>query len=698
MKNKIFLVLSLIFTLNLFAQTERFQPSIGYIYPAGGKAGSEIEIIFGGQNLRNVEKLFFSISDGIGVDTIIYVPQLNNMQRRYLTRKILQLMGLKRNTDKKKEKEVKLPENPLLNNLENLNKEQLYKVFEIFLMPLRRKQIKRSIQEKVFVRLKIKDDVPAGKYEMRLLTKRGLTNPLVFEVSNIEEFLEREPNNPDRYREKRIFDLPCVINGRIMPGDCDRFYFKVEKGQDLFIKLKARELIPYMADAVPGWFQGILTLYNSEGKEICYADDYYFDPDPLLHYKIKQEGEYIIEVRDALYRGREDFVYRLFIVDNKDFLNEDKNFSFNLPDLPEIEEKEPNDKTEQARLINLPTLIKGYIEKKADIDTFKFKGEKGEKIVFEVFGRRIGSPVDSYIRILDSYGKVLLSNDDYENGNVGLITHFADSYLLFEVPEEGYYFLQIFDIQNHYGYNYTYYIKATRPEPDFDLFIVPSAINIPPSGTSVFDVYTFRKNNFNGEIKLSIKEPSYGFKLSGTKIPEGKNNIKLTITSPGYIQKRIYNIEIEGIAYVDGKEIKKKAIPAEKLMQAFAYYHFVPSEKILIYPLRERRFIRFEIPKNIVKIPSGGKEVVKIKVPRYFKGKGISLKLKEPSEGITIENMKIEDGILSFDVKADKKFTSGFSDNLIIEIYREIERTNDGKKIKRNFPVGFLPAISFEII
>lgn len=697
MRTKIIFILNLIWVLTLKAQIGTFQPSIGYVYPAGGKAGDVVEIFFGGQNLRGVTDLYFSYSDAIKVETIIYIPPLNNMERNYLTRKIFQLMrGRRRISDDKKE--VKLPENPLLKNLEDLSQDQLYKIFEIFVMPLRREQVKRSIQEKVFVRFKIKENLPPGKYEMRLVTQRGLTNPLSFEVSNINEFYEREPNNPDRYEKKIVFDAPVVINGRIMPGDCDRFYFKAKKGQKLFIKLKAREIIPYMADAVPGWFQGVLTLYNSEGKEISYADDYYFNPDPIIHYKFEEDGEYIIEVRDALYRGREDFVYRLYIVENERFLNENKMDFFSLQDeLPEIEEREPNDTLNKAQFINIPKLIKGTIEKQSDIDTFKFKGKKGEIIAFEVYSRKIGYPLDSYIRIMDSSGKILLSNDDYQDEKYGLITHFADSYLLFKVPEDGEYFLQILDIQNHYGKDYIYYIRAEKPRPDFDVFIVPSSINIPASGIAVFEVYVFKKDGFDNEITLSIKEPDYGFKLSGGKIPKGKDSLKITVSCSN-LSKGIYEIELEAVAYIDGKEIRKKVIPAEKMMQAFAYYHLVPAEKVLVY-LPRRIFSQFElINQEILKIPSGGKANVKIKVPFYFKGEEVSLELKEPPEGISIENINVENGILSFDVKAEDKIKPGFSDNLIIEIYRKFERERDGKKIEREVAAGFLPAISFEII
>ena len=107
--------------------------------------------------------------------------------------------------------------------------------------------------------------------------------------------------------------LPAIVNGQIMPGGVDRYRFEARKGQQLVVAVSARELIPYLADAVPGWFQAAVALYDSAGNELAYDDHYRFHPDPVLHCKIPKDGQYVLEIRDALYRGREDFVYRITV-------------------------------------------------------------------------------------------------------------------------------------------------------------------------------------------------------------------------------------------------------------------------------------------------------------------------------------------------------------------------------------------------
>ena len=119
--------------------------------------------------------------------------------------------------------------------------------------------------------------------------------------------------------------LPVTINGRIMPrparqqtaqftpGEADRYRFEGRRGQNLVITVSARELMPYLADAVPGWFQPAIALFDDKGTELAYDDDYRFNPDPVLNFRIPADGAYILEIKDALYRGREDFVYRISV-------------------------------------------------------------------------------------------------------------------------------------------------------------------------------------------------------------------------------------------------------------------------------------------------------------------------------------------------------------------------------------------------
>ncbi len=85
--------------------------------------------------------------------------------------------------------------------------------------------------------------------------------------------------------------LPAVVNGQMTPGTADQYRFQAKRGQHLVVAASARELIPYVSDAVPGWFQAALTLRDAQGKELASADHFLFHPDPLIDYEIPSDGD-----------------------------------------------------------------------------------------------------------------------------------------------------------------------------------------------------------------------------------------------------------------------------------------------------------------------------------------------------------------------------------------------------------------------
>ena len=113
--------------------------------------------------------------------------------------------------------------------------------------------------------------------------------------------------------EEMSITVQCTMNGQLAAGWVDRYRFEATKGQRLVISAKARDLVPYVADGVPGWFQAVLKLYDSGGKEVAYNDDFYFRPDPVLYFEVPEDGEYVLTINEALYRGRESFTYRMTI-------------------------------------------------------------------------------------------------------------------------------------------------------------------------------------------------------------------------------------------------------------------------------------------------------------------------------------------------------------------------------------------------
>ena len=784
------------------AEQNKRSPQIGYLYPGGGQQGTVIQIVAGGQFLRGATDVCIS-GEGINASVVKYCRPANflNRDQRQLLQKSLQevrdkrlkeagidpskLPGRKKPVrkkpnipDKKKKPEaqdtpkkqvIKMGDHPLLTDLDNKSLRELSHIRDTLFFPRHMKQLNRQLAESVVIEITIDPDAKPGSRELRIATRAGLTNPMVFQVGTLPEVRELEPNNKQAYQKpfniaglpkEKPFELPVVLNGQIMPGDIDRFRFTAEKGQKLVIETHARSLIPYLSDAVPGWFQATLALYDNEGNEVAFVDDYRFNPDPVMFYEIPKSGEYELEIRDSIYRGREDFVYRVaisqhpfitqvFPLGGKAYSSTEVSIEgWNLPatqvpldtrpsgndiqhmicdrgklvsspityavgDLPESMETESNNTLKNAQPVTLPIIVNGRINAPGDMDVFRFTGRSGEKVVAEVYGRRLNSPVDSLLRLTNAKGVTLEWNDDYmkkdghlHKDTVGLSTHHADSYVTAVLPENGTYYVHLSDSQNQGGSAHGYRLRIAEPQGDFALRITPSSLFASAGETIPMQVYVLRKDGFDGEIEMKLKNAPDGFKLKGGRIPAGCDQIRMTITTPHIAGAKPVSLELQGTAIVSGQIVTRKAMPAEDMMQAFLYRHLVPSQQLLIAVVK-RRFSPplFEsVGNNPVRIAAGNSAQVRFKIAKQPFFDGIKLKLSHPPEGLTLHDVKVASKTLSFMLKADDHIKStGFAGNVIIEASNEFKpnkknKNNKAANKKRRISIGYLPAVPIEIV
>ncbi|MGA2499161.1 MAG: PPC domain-containing protein, partial [Tepidisphaeraceae bacterium] len=613
--------LAIILVMTPITLAQQVVPRIGFAYPAGGRQGTTFQVAIGGQFLEGSAEVHFS-GTGVRAKVLEHTRPLTVAQAGLLRDRLKELM--------EKRVEAMQPGNqrpstrPAWTDADIKEITEIRKKLSTFIP---RNQVNPALVETVTIEVTIAADAEPGERDIRLRGPLGLTNPLVFCVGQVPEFsrklavVYREPKNglgpniPPPEPDLNI-TLPATVNGQIMPGAVNRFHFKASKGQRLVAAVSARALIPYLPDAVPGWFQATLTLYDAKGNELAYADDYRFNPDPVLFYEIPNDGEYVAEIRDSIYRGREDFVYRITLgelpfvtsifplggragaqtpVDLKGWnlpvsrLAQDardkgrgimqisvrkgdcisNRVPFSVDVLPECNELEPNDLPATAQPVTLPVIVNGRINKPGDIDVFRFEGRAGDDIVAETYARRLNSPLDSTLTLTDAAGRQLAFNDDHEDKGSGLNTHHADSWLRATLPASGTYYIHVAEAQNSGGEEYAYRLRISPPRPDFELRVTPSSINA-RGGTNVpLTVYALRKDGFSGEISLSLKDAPAGTSLAGAKIPANQDLVRLTLAAPATPLET--TLQLEGRAMVQGHEVVRQAVPAENMMQAFAY-------------------------------------------------------------------------------------------------------------------------------
>jgi hypothetical protein len=144
----------------------------------------------------------------------------------------------------------------------------------------------------------IAPNVTPGVFEARAIGRFGISNPRAFVIGDLAESTEKEPN--DSLSSAVEAQLGSVINGNAESNTADHFKFKAKKGQRILIECLAKEIDSRM-DAV-------LVLYDSAGHELGRNRR-----GSLLDFTTPADGEFIVKTYDFLYRGGDDYFYRLSI-------------------------------------------------------------------------------------------------------------------------------------------------------------------------------------------------------------------------------------------------------------------------------------------------------------------------------------------------------------------------------------------------
>ena len=629
---------------------------IGYVYPAGGRQGTTFVVTLGGQSLEGVTNAFVS-GAGITAQLLKYERQPTPKEQDEMVKALSQIR-------EKRQQGVRLTD----------EEEQRADEIRTTLTRFGRQLANPALNQFVTLRVTIARDANIGRREIRLETAVGLSNPLAFCVGDMPELSKPDWKNVPKSREstepeiepspsERRIAIPLLLNGQLQPGGVDRYRFTAKRGQMLTVIASARDLLPYLPDAVPGWFQATLTLYDAQGKELQYDDDFRFHPDPVLFFKIPGDGEYVLKIRDSLHRGREDFVYRIAVGElpfvtgifplggrtgsqctvaiggwnlpqistRLDLKNQppglypflvrgdgrpSNRVPFAVDTLPECLEARDNSPT-NAQPVTLPVIINGRIEQPGDEDSFRFEGRAGQRIVAEVMARRLDSSLDSFLSLSDAAGRQLAFNDDHEDKGSGLDTHHADSYLAATLPSNGAWFVRIGDTQHKGGAAYGYRLRLSAPRPDFELRATPSSINA-RGGTCVpITIHALRKDGFSGEIFLTLKGAPEGFALAAARVPAGQDKVKITLTVPPRAGAGPFNLYLEGRARIEGRDVGRAAVPADDLVQAFSYRQLVPAQemKVAVWGKFMAHMPGRILSATPVRIPAGGNARVAVSLP-----------------------------------------------------------------------------------
>lgn len=413
--------------------------------------------------------------------------------------------------------------------------------------------------------LSISPDAALGEHSLRIRTAHDISYLRSFWVGPFPSFLEKEPNNT--HAEAQRIALNTTVQGTIETEDVDIFTVSLKKGQRLSVEAEAMRLGHVLFDAY-------ISILDSKNFELAACDDAPFlKTDPFASIIAPEDGDYLIVIREAAYEGSGNSHYRLHIgtyprpvaiypLSGKP--GETVDFTFvgdpkgsftqtvTLPTEPtasfaifptqngetapsphnilvsQLEhslQSSQNFSKETAHLFPpIPSAVDGVLNEKSKNRWFKFTAQKGQNLEIGVKARALRSPLDSVLVLRETNGKSLTNNDDDRN--------FPDSFIKWNCPADGEYFLQLRDQLNRTGEDFTFRIEinerkstllATLPITERNNSQKDKFFPI-PRGNRYASVINLKRENASWDVAFETENLPPGIRLITPPIPKSLNS------------------------------------------------------------------------------------------------------------------------------------------------------------------------------
>ena len=289
------------------------------------------------------------------------------------------------------------------------------------------------------VDLNVPSETAAGVYQLTARTPAGQTKPLAFTVDPFDAVAEVSGAHASP-RTGQPVRLPVTVVGAVgRAGEVDYFRFEAKAGQEIGVQA--------LTGPIGSKLDPVLLLADAEGRTIAESTN------GLLGYTCPADGTYAVGVRDREFRGDPGMSYRLHVgglpvvtgvfplglqrgtsaevrVDGVN-LGPTRTAHVSAPADAALGSKIPVAVTtpggpalgapsvvvgefpevaadpKAPAVLRVPGTANGLIARPGTADTFRFTAKKGQRLLLEVNARRLGSPLDSTLEILDEAGRSL---------------------------------------------------------------------------------------------------------------------------------------------------------------------------------------------------------------------------------------------------------------------------------------------------
>ncbi|MFO0908433.1 MAG: WD40 repeat domain-containing protein [Isosphaeraceae bacterium] len=297
------------------------------------------------------------------------------------------------------------------------------------------------------VELKIAADARVGVHRIGVVTPNGIPPLVSFAVEAHSESPEHEPN--DSPSEAKPTSIPAVITGTIeKPGDLDVFRIELKASQTIVAQSSARSL--------GSSIQARITLVEADGKIVGESAVEPSSGEALMVYRASKAGPFFLCVADRDFGGSPAHFYRISVGDDPHVadvfplaLSRGSSRSLHLrsenlgvaetvrvqapqelpggtvipvtitsspsalvlgqprvviADGPQlVEEEQPAQSPPLS--VAVPGGVSGRIRRMGEVDAYRFEARRGQRVMIEVFGQRLGRPIDPVVEVVNLSGQ-----------------------------------------------------------------------------------------------------------------------------------------------------------------------------------------------------------------------------------------------------------------------------------------------------
>ena len=212
-----------------------------------------------------------------------------------------------------------------------------------------------------------------------------------------------------------------------------------------------------------------------------------------------------------------------------------------ITDVPVVVEHPSPFSRRTPQTLEVPCEVSGQFVGSDERDWFYVSARRGEVLWLEGFGERIGSPVDLDITVLDESGDRELARftDNARNlGGDSFPTSHSDPAGRFVAPSDGRYLILVRSVTSGLANDArrVYRLSVRREEPAVRLAILPHAdgpqgITLNTRGRMLLDVVAFRQRGLTGSIRVSADDLPAGIECPNVWLGPGVDRAPLVISA-----------------------------------------------------------------------------------------------------------------------------------------------------------------------